>query len=169
MAHSTIDRYITDHYEDWQRYARWQCSWRGLHGQADEILSDAVMVLLEKNEQTVIEMIRKEHIGGTWLDAFMCITIQYKCLLRRRKRSIDRRTVTGWELEWFNIPEPEAECPEDYDICGKMNIVQELLPKLKASDAVKRTFEFIVIQGGSYAELPDQNSAYQRVFGLRTP
>lgn len=167
MAHSTIERYISDHYEEWRTYARRQCSWRGLYSQADEILSDAVMVLLEKDEQTVIEMIRKEHIGGNWLDAFMCITIQYKCLARRRKRSIDRRMVKGLEIERLDIAEPEIEDPVGYDVCGKMNIVRELLPTLKASDAAKRTFEFIVIQGGSYADLPNRNTAGPRVSRIK--
>lgn len=117
------------------------------------------MVLLEKDEQTVIEMIRTEKIGCTRLDTFMYVTIQYKCLDRKRKRSIDRRTVKGLEIERLDFAEPETEDPAGYDICGKMNIVRELLPKLKASDAAKRTFEFIVIQGGSYAELPNRSSA----------
>jgi len=128
-----IDAYITAHYDLWREYARHRCFRNGVPSESEDILGDALYVLLRKDELTLLSMIGQQCGEYTRLDLFLFTAIKFKALARYKKNSCRRQVTQRIDLSAFRIPADEET---DYSLLERVADIDFVLTEPRAKKRI---------------------------------
>jgi hypothetical protein len=120
MSDKRIDDHITKSYQRWLDYSRFHATHASIPDQAEDVLNEVLLSLLEKDQQMLLGMLQRKRKGFTELDFYVLKMIKLNC---HSKTSPYRQKMKDVPAD-TNIPaeslDEEFDPEEDYDTPGTM-------------------------------------------------
>lgn len=152
----TINQYIEKRYSRWLDYSAYHCSLAGIPDEANDVLNEVIVYLLQKDESKLKKLLHTKKGQYTDLDFFVLRMIKLNCHsctspYRSRYKSIP--VDTNVNLVRLNI---EDYPDEGDDIPGRIleqfETVREVFESLNLSPKARRIFEFKFFQDQPFSQ-----------------
>ena len=145
MASTEINQYINKRYSRWLDYSCYHCTHAGIVDEANDVLNEVVVALIEKDESKLIKMLHTKKGQYTELDFYILRMIKLNIYSPTSPYQSKYKPIpVNDEVDYrkLNIVVVEEE-PEDRpaEILMKFNQVREILEQLYLGDHAKRIFE----------------------------
>lgn len=170
-----INQYIEKRYARWLDYASYHCSLANMLDEANDVLNEVIVNLLEKDEKKVLKMYNIVKNGYRELDFFVLRMIKLNIYSPTSPYQNKYKKVSGSEVEFSRLNIPD-EVYEDDDkparILAQCNQVREIFENLNLSEKAKRIFHHRFFMGLSFScwEGPESKNelydTYNRIMDL---
>lgn len=171
-----IRKYISERYCRWRDYAVYHATLAGTPDEADDILNEVILNLLEKDPDRMRNMLNRKKDGYRELDFFVLRMIKLNAHSKTspwrykiRGLPIDKN-IDPWRIEIEDSSQEEPDMIEE-----KLNLwrkAREVLEVLDVPDSDKNMFSWKVFAGFSLSKWPGPenypkiSSKYQNVLHL---
>ncbi len=154
--HPEIKLYIEKRYPRWLDYSRYHCSHANILDQANDVLNEVLVALLEKDEKKVLRMYNTKKSGYRELDFFVLRMIKlniYSPTSPYQNKYKPLNAIIDIDFCRLNIPDHEYE--EDDKpalILAQFNQVRKIFEELNLSDKAKRIFSHRFFYGLPFSQ-----------------
>lgn len=148
MEREFVEAYIEAHYNKWQHNCRQLC-WRyGLADQADDILQEAICVLLKKLTTSEMYFMAHEIVHGySLLDLFVIRAYKNKLMsditTTRRKA---KKVVRDVNIDILNVSCNDIDEPR-FDVYSAQQRLRSIVDQVEMPEKAKRHFVRIAVCG----------------------
>lgn len=161
MEREFIEAYINTHYPQWLRQCRRTCFLYGAADYAEDILQDAMCVLLTKHN--ISELYRMAHevvYHYTKLDLYVIrsyknILMNYKTTTRNR----DKKIVRQVDIERLNVPQHDSDVPA-FDVYDARQQLRTIVEQVAMPEPAKEIVAFVLVRGGNVTSWSSRNTKY---------
>lgn len=162
MATLELDRYISERYKNWLDYAKYRCYQAGIPEQGKDVLNEVLCMLWEKEEDFLLDLMRKPKNGYTELDWFIVRMIELNAIsptspyrYKTKQRHLDRKI----DLQRLDV---EDTYDEEEDRAGRileqMKLVRKIYEGLELSRKSRQIFEYRFFHHEDFADWPGKES-----------
>ena len=152
---SEINKYLEKRYERWLDYAKYHCSKTGCDDQANDILNEVMVSVLEKDECKINCLYNSKKGQYRELDFFILKMIKLNVYSPTSPYQNKYKNVLFSEVELSRLNIPDEDYDEDDKpsrILSQFNQVREIFETLNLSDKAKRIFHHRFFMGLPFSE-----------------
>lgn len=148
MERDFIEAYINTHYPQWLKQCRRSCFLYGAAECAEDILQDAMCVLLAKNSISELYQMAHDIVHCyTLLDlyvirSFKNILMNYKTKTSRR----DKKLVKQVDIERLNVPQHDSDAPA-FDVYDAQQQLCSIVERVAMPEQATEIVMYVAVRG----------------------
>ncbi len=155
--HTEIEKYIAKRYERWLDYAEFHTNQAGLKGEAGDVLNVVLLSLLQKDENSLLELLQKKKGQYCELDFFILRMIKFNAIsdtapyrAKNKPMPVDAN-VDPFKLDLIDEHSAEPDLPGEY--LEKYQIVCGIVERFDLNKIEKEVFYHTFIMGEPISEI----------------
>ena len=156
MASTEINNYITKRYDRWLDYARYHCTLHGILNEAEDILNEVILSLLQKSDKKLDSLISSKQGQYTELDFYVLRMIKLNVSSPTSPYQSKYKQIPVDSNIDFSLLEIENNSIEEPDrsayILDRMHEIRDIIEKMGFSEKAMAVFEFRFFQDGVFKE-----------------
>ncbi|HCY40454.1 MAG TPA: hypothetical protein DHV48_03735 [Prolixibacteraceae bacterium] len=156
MANREINEYINRKYYRWLDYACYHCNHAGISDEANDVLNEVVIALIEKDESKLIKMLHTKKGQYTELDFYILRMIKLNVYsptspYQNKFKHIPANSVVDYRK--LNIEDCEyEETDRPAEILAQFNQVRAIFNDLCLCEKARNVFEHRFFNDRSFSE-----------------
>ena len=165
---SEIQKYINKRYDRWLDYSEYHCEKAGLKGEAGDVLNVVLLSLIQKDENSLLELFRRKKGQYSELDFYVLRMLKFNCVsdtapyrAKNKPMPVDAN-VDPFKLDLIDEQSVSPDLPGEY--LEKYQTVCRIAERLDLDKTEKEVFQHAFILGEPIADMIEYSKMKKELY-----